>query len=298
VGFNALTRLDVAQNAITGVLPANLALLPLAPSVQLSVYDNLLSGTLPSSYASLSWVALAYNPQLVGPLPIAFAAVKTKLYAWSAYYGTHSPAANALTSGTYGAALSYGTGVLYGTSIGLDRPLVSILRDVQAALDPSGAVLKSWGAAHWQPCAPWVSSNGANPNQNVSTPGYGRSWSGVTCSEWDALPISATSELGGASALTLTSVGLAGSLPVQLRELRTAGTIALTRNLLSGSVPSCWCVRVLCFGQIAAFVGRQALCAAVCAQRSRLMLPCACIACAGARLSHGRTSTPPWASMP
>jgi hypothetical protein len=80
-GFDALTRLDMAQNALTGPLPPSLTQVRAPGTLQLSVYDNLLSGTLPSSYASLSWVALAYNPQLVGPLPVAFAAVKTKLYA-------------------------------------------------------------------------------------------------------------------------------------------------------------------------------------------------------------------------
>jgi hypothetical protein len=236
-GFDALTLLDVGQNALNASLPAGLALLPSASALRLAVYDNLFSGAVPSAYTGLLWVALAYNPLLVGQLPAAF--TKAKLWAWSAYYNAFAVSTNTLSSPTYGEAPTYGTGVLYGTSLGLDRPLVTILRDIQAALDPTGAALRTWGAAHWQPCPPWLSSNGAYISQNSSTPGYGRSWLGVACGEWDGLPMSATSQLGGAG-LALLGAGLTGTVPVQLRELRTAATIALTRNLLTGSLPAAW----------------------------------------------------------
>ena len=65
----AVAALDLSQNALTGTLSASLGLLSSASSVGLSVVDNLLSGTVPASFASLSWLALAYNPQLVGALP-------------------------------------------------------------------------------------------------------------------------------------------------------------------------------------------------------------------------------------
>jgi hypothetical protein len=234
VGFNALTRLDVAQNAITGVLPANLALLPLAPSVQLSVYDNLLSGTLPSSYASLSWVALAYNPLLFGALPAGFTA--TKLYAWSATNANFFSYTSATATIANGQAPTYGTGVLYGTSIGLDQPLISTLREVQAALDPFGAALRSsWGAAHWQPCLPWRSTVAANAGQNASTPGYGRGWSGVTCSEWGGTI--APLRLGGLSSLQLAGLQLNGTAPCALGRLYTATSITLASNALTGLLP-------------------------------------------------------------
>jgi hypothetical protein len=63
-GFDACVLLDVGQNAL-GVA------LPLSGSsgnarMRLSLYDNLFSGPVPASFASLSWLALAYNPLLVG----------------------------------------------------------------------------------------------------------------------------------------------------------------------------------------------------------------------------------------
>jgi hypothetical protein len=55
-----------------------------------------------------------------------------------------------------------------------------------------------------------------------------------------------TAPVGGIAALFLSSLGLKGTLALELRELRTATSIVLSRNALSGSLPACWCVRVLC----------------------------------------------------
>ena len=52
-----------------GTLPPTLANLSGAASLTLVVADNLLSGTVPPAYAALQWVALSYNPLLVGALP-------------------------------------------------------------------------------------------------------------------------------------------------------------------------------------------------------------------------------------
>jgi hypothetical protein len=66
-------------------------------------------------------------------------------------------------------------------SIGLDRPLTSILLDIKAALDPSGAVLGSWNASQSQPCRPWTTSPGVI-GQNPASPGYGGGWRYISTS--------------------------------------------------------------------------------------------------------------------
>ena len=231
--------LDLGRNALSGTLPSNLAQLPRTTALGLSVFDNLLSGTVPPAYTSLSWVALAYNPYLVGALPSGFApGSNTKLRAWSASGNGYNTWANLNTA----VAPTSGSGFLYGTSIGLDRPLVSILADVKAALDPSGAMLTSWNSSAVQPCPPWLSGN-ANPVQSATTPGYGRAFAGVTCSEWDGAVLSATSNLGGLLSLILTGTNFNGTLPDQLRELRTATQVTLRGHALSGTVPTSWCAR-------------------------------------------------------
>lgn len=174
-----------------------------------------LSGTIPAAYTALSWVALSYNVGLYGALPSGF--TSSKLYGWGSYQNAYASASAIYSTVSYGAAPMYGSGVLFATSIGLNRSMLSILRDVQAALDPTGVSLAaSWGASELQPCPPWL-NNPANynyPNQSVSTPGYGGSWTGVTCSEWDTTTAAATSTLlGGVQALQLTRLGLNGSLP-------------------------------------------------------------------------------------
>ena len=70
---------------------------------------------------------------------------------------------------------------MYGTSIGLDRPLASILLDIKAALDPRGAVLSSWNASQLQPCRPWTTSPGTI-GQLVTSPGYGGGWRYISTS--------------------------------------------------------------------------------------------------------------------
>jgi hypothetical protein len=51
-----------------------------------------------------------------------------------------------------------------------------------------------------------------------------------------------TKAVGGIAALWLSSLGLNGTLPVQLQELHTASLMTLSLNALSGSIPSVWCV--------------------------------------------------------
>jgi hypothetical protein len=202
-------------------------------------------------------VALSYNVGLYGALPSGF--TSSKLYGWGSYQNAYASASAIYSTVSYGAAPMYGSGVLFATSIGLNRSMLSILRDVQAALDPTGVSLAaSWGASELQPCPPWL-NNPANynyPNQSVSTPGYGGSWTGVTCSEWDTTTAAATSTLlGGVQALELTRVGLRGSLPNALCELYPSITFFdFSQNNLMGTLPAC-----LGSASTSAVMGRTAL---------------------------------------
>ncbi len=226
-----------------------------------------LSGTIPSAYNALSWIALAYNPGLYGPLPVGFAA-GSSLHAWSAYFGAYYPASQA--GGGYGAAPTYGSGILYGvcsrygdrgpsaradasasfitlhsgTSIGLNSSMTSILRGVQAGLDPKGNVLKSaWPGTDVQPCPPWLSSRAGDfPSQSNSTPGFGGAWPGVQCSEWSSLStgVAVTMKLGGVVTLQLHTMGLRGTMPDALCQLTPVLTLLdVSRNNLAGTLPSC-----------------------------------------------------------
>jgi hypothetical protein len=261
-GLDACTLLDVGQNALNGSLPAGVG--AFGGRLGLSVYDNAFSGSIPANYTRLAWVALAYNPLLVGPLPAGFNS--SKLYAWSAYYSGFYSWYYVYTAGagaTYGMApayaTGYGTGFLYGTSVGLDRPLVSILLDIKAALDPSGAVLSAWNASQLQPCRPWGYSASV---QSATSPVAGKSWKYISttgvansaeyCQDWQGsgyVYLSPTdynmnsAQAGGIAALWLQGLGLNGSLPVQLQELRTVTQVSLALNSLSGSIPDAWCVR-------------------------------------------------------
>jgi hypothetical protein len=230
--------LDLSQNAMSGTLPAALPQLRVFTSLFLSVFDNLHTGTVPASYAALSGVALAYNPGLVGTLPSTFTIYK--LMAWSAYQSGYYTASLVTNAATNGAAPTYGSGLLYGTSIGLDRPLADILRDAQAALDPgnTSALAASWGSTHLQPCAPWKSTRTpvtTFPGQAVTQPGYSRSWVGVFCND-DAQ--TAAKRLGGIDALVLSSSALAGTVPCALNQLKTASSISLATNSLTGALPT------------------------------------------------------------
>jgi hypothetical protein len=196
----------------------------------------------PAALTSLSWLALAYNPLLYGALPAAFST--SKLFAWSAYHQTYNSAATVYNTASYGAPPRYGSGVLYGTSMGLNRSMISILRDVQAALDPNGtsALAASWGGAHLQPCAPWGSANNY-PGQQSSSAGFGRAWLGVTCNEWDLNINAVTAQYGGLSDLNLglASPPLTGTIPVQLCELFPSITfLDLSENALVGALPTCF----------------------------------------------------------
>ena len=258
-GFDACVLLDVGQNALMGTLPATVGLISTA--LGLGIHDNAFSGTLPASYTSLSWVSVAYNPALVGAMPTGFTA--SKLFAWSDYSRGFYSMAFASNGQGYGYGPSgnnagYGTGYLYGTSIGLDRPLVQILLDIKAALDPNGAVLSSWNSSHLQPCRPW-SYDGTNAGQNAASLVAGKSWRyislnnaneycqdmqypGFSISTSPSTTVTNTARVGGIAGLWLSGLGLNGTLPAQLQELRTASQISLARNSISGSIPNIWCV--------------------------------------------------------
>ena len=262
-GFDSCTLLDFGQNQLNGSLPANLS--AIGSGTGLSVYDNAFSGSVPASYTQFAWIALAYNPLLVGALPPGFNSAK--LYAWSAYYSGFFSWWYVYTAGAggwYGTppyySTGYGTGFLYGTSIGLDRPLVSILLDIKAAVDPGGAVLSAWNASHLQPCRPWGYSTSV---QSSTSPVAGKSWTYISttgvansaeyCQDWqgsgyDVYQSPTTystnaAQAGGISALWLRGLGLNGTLPVQLQELLTASQVTLAVNSLGGTIPAAWCAR-------------------------------------------------------
>jgi hypothetical protein len=125
--------------------------------------------------------------------------------------------------------------------MGLNRSMISILRDVQAGLDPNSVALQpSWGMWHVQPCAPWGSANN-NPGQRNTSMGYGRSWLGVTCTEWDLTINAVTAQYGGLSDLDLDGLGMVGTIPVALCELFPSMTfLDLSENTLVGSLPTCF----------------------------------------------------------
>ena len=185
-GFDSTLLLDLGQNALSSTLPASVG--SLGSSLGLGLFDNSFSGTVPSSYTSLKWVSLSYNGALVGTLPANL--TSTKLFAWAAYYAGYYSWYYVYTAGasvtyggppTYGVNGGYGSGFLYGTSIGLDRPLASILLDIKAALDPGGTVLSSWNSSQSQPCRPWTTSPGVI-GQNSASPGYGGGWRYISTS--------------------------------------------------------------------------------------------------------------------
>jgi hypothetical protein len=139
------------------------------------------------------------------------------------------------SSAAYGRFPDYGSGALVGTSIGLNRSLASILREIQTAADPSNTSSKSttWLPSHWQPCAPWSSAN-SNPAQAATQLGYGRSW--VACSEWDGTR-DASTVWNGVQTLSLSRAGLNGTIAASaLCELNATLQLAdFSQNALTGT---------------------------------------------------------------
>ena len=116
--------------------------------------------------------------------------------------------------------------------------MVSILRAFQYAVDPGGATLR-WGANDAQPCPPWVSGN-SNPGQNTSLPGYGRSWLGVKCAEWDFSALSTSTLLAGVAALQIKRLNLVGTLSPTVCALFPSLTMLdVSQNALRGVLPPC-----------------------------------------------------------
>ena len=252
-GFDSCTVIDLGQNRLNGTLPVDAG--AMGSQLGLGIYDNLFAGTVPAAYASLSWIAIAYNAQLFGPLPQLINT--TKLRAWSGYLNTFGAWSAGNVLNVYGMAPVYSSGYLYGTSIGLPRPLRDILLDIKSALDPNGTVLASWNTSNGlQPCRPWVTNNGAYPGQSAASPGYGRSWMFVStpaggksadfCQDVGSYPYVSASPFitvrnlqlaGGVSALWLPGLGLNGSMPCALGDLQTASSISLAQNALRGYLP-------------------------------------------------------------
>ena len=243
----SLTFIDVSRNVLTGTLPPELA--NISTSLRLSVFDNNLTGTVPSAYSvnsvgKLSWLAAAYNPGLYGAWPNGlqpagfYSASYYTSGSYFAYYAANNDASTANMPTT-------GTGCFTGTSLGLDSPMYVTLRTIAAALDPNGTQLPSWRTG-WQPCKPY-----GTPAQNSSSLMAGKSWVGVgsycvdgafAAGQWQTCSSSQGYALGGVQMLVLNSLGLGGTLPVALRELRTLTTLSVWNNSLVGSIPPEWCV--------------------------------------------------------
>lgn len=127
---------------------------------------------------------------------------------------------------------------IYGTSLGLDRPLPSILSDIRAAVNPSLSVLgTAWPLATSNQ---WCPTYSGQPTGRLGT-GSASTWLGLSCV--DAYSgVSATTRVvySGTTTLSLGGQALGGTLPVQLRELRYASYIDVSNTRLSGTIPSVW----------------------------------------------------------
>lgn len=111
--------------------------------------------------------------------------------------------------------------VFINRSIGLDRPMWSILADIKAALGPAG--LPSWNLqpTSVQPCPTWT-------GQQTGRPTTGQTLAGIVCRDTTAPVGLMRLVYGGISTLLLPNTVLNGTLPTQLRELRTTTSIDLT----------------------------------------------------------------------
>lgn len=168
---------------------------------------SLLAGTVPATYASFgAGISIAFCPNIFGPLPwnqILFAETAFYLGAWRNPY-------------------------VYGTSIGLDRPMASILNDVKAALNPNGTALAGWTlGTTLQPCAGYNAVTPGRPTSSIFPGGF----PGITCGDGYTAPALSRVLWGGISQIVLTGFSLGGSLPVQLRELRTANNMDFTCDI-------------------------------------------------------------------
>lgn len=99
---------------------------------------------------------------------------------------------------------------------------------IRTAMDPTGVGLSSWNSTRTQqPCLPYA----GQPNNRPGT--YGGSWRGVTClSTYPSGPALGRVVLGGIQLLQIGSLGLGGTAPLALAELRTATVIDISNNYL------------------------------------------------------------------
>ena len=187
-GFDQLKLLNLYQNSLNGTIPTALGSFPTGPWLGVRLFDNQLSGTLPPlTAAGVGFLSIAYNPLLVGPLPLGLPLYgDVQLSVLGTAPGVPTPTIGGVASSN---PLSYSLNsgmstsrVLLGTSIGLDVPLVTILAGVKSALDPTGSFLSSWNfSATNQPCPPYTGSLNAAQNASSGRLGYGGAWAGVVC---------------------------------------------------------------------------------------------------------------------
>ena len=227
-----LSMRDCANNEIaqsgTPPLTAFLNSTGFDATINLWLHMNNLTGTLPASLGNLT-NAGSLNVYLddnlfTGTVPASYASIAAVGVSYNPLLVGPLPAGVTLSSVPTGFSLQ-------GSSVGLDSPLPYLLSAIGTALDPANSSLTNWNvAASLQPCAPYS-------GQRSGRLGYGGSWTGVTCSDGTAF---------APMTLVLDSLPyLAGTVPLRLRELRTATSIKLQRNpLLGGTLPAAWGVNV------------------------------------------------------
>lgn len=99
-----------------------------------------------------------------------------------------------------------------------------------------------WGGIN--PCLEW--NTATTYYQLKSAPNLGQGWNGVLCKDTFTTAAASASAEGGVLQLALaffssnSTMPLAGTLPLELMELRTATTINLANHALTGTIPACW----------------------------------------------------------
>lgn len=214
-GFDQCTQWVFYVNSLSGPLPPLMGNMPRAASAYFRIIDNNFTGTVPAGYSAFgSGVSIAYNPNLFGPLPW-----NVVVYPESVYYN-----------------YAWRSPYLYGTSIGMDRPMALVLADIKAAANPGGSALSGWQlGVTSQPCMGWSSATAGRPTTGLYPSGF---TPGITCNDVYSGPALTRVAYGGIAGLSLANTALGGQLPVQLRELRTASTIDFTCALGPSPPPS------------------------------------------------------------
>lgn len=163
------------------------------------------AGTVPATYSlfSTNGISICHCPNLFGPLLWNITIYPEYLYWSSAWRNTY----------------------LLGTSIGNDRPLAAILGDIRAAVNPSGTALAGWTfGSTLNPCAGYSAVTPGRPTSSLYPSGFPY----ISCNDVYAGVALTRVVYGGVYSLSLSGVNLGGTVPSQLRDLRSTIVIDLT----------------------------------------------------------------------